>query len=467
MPFENIEAVADSGLRRNVLSFWEVVAQSVANIAPSATPALVVPLVYASAGNATWLYYVFATLALLLVAYNVNQFARRSASPGSLYLFVSQGLGSTWGVITGWSAIIAYLVIGGSVLAGLANYAGVLAHMAGVNRLDVPLGIASMIVAAFGAWYIAYSDIKLSTQFMLFIEFASVTLIVVLAVAYFVKSGRIFDRDQLNLVGFSATGLRQGLVLAIFSFVGFESATALGHEARNPLRVIPRAVFLTVVAVGALFVFSSYTLVLAFRGQQPLDQSNAPLSVLANLAGIPFFGTLIAIGAVISFFACSLACINAGSRVLFAMSRHGLFHSSAGDTHGENATPHVAVTFAALAVVLVPLVLFVRHIALMDIFGDLGQIGTLAVLFAYVLVSIAAPFYLKRRGESGATAVVVSALSVLALAAPIYSSFFPPPSPWYLPYIFLGLLALGVARFAYLRLRKPELIREIEADLLA
>ncbi|HEY6358126.1 MAG TPA: hypothetical protein VIX35_07770, partial [Vicinamibacterales bacterium] len=131
-----------------------------------------------------------------------------------------------------------------------------------------------------------------------------------------------------------------------------------------------------------------------------------------------------------------------------------------------NATPHVAVTFAALAVLLVPLVLFVRHTALMDIFGDLGQIGTLAVLFAYVLVSVAAPFYLKRRGESNATAVVVSALSVLALAAPIYSSFFPPPSPWYLPYIFLGLLALGVARFAYLRVRKPEMIREIEADLV-
>jgi len=467
MPFESIEAVGDSGLRRNVLSFWEVVAQSVANIAPSATPALVVPLVYASAGNATWLYYVFATIALLLVAYNVNQFARRSASPGSLYLFVSQGLGSTWGVITGWSAIIAYLVIGGSVLAGLANYVDVLAHIAGISSLDLPLGVASMLLAGLGAWYIAYSDIKLSTQFMLFIEFASVTLIVVLALAYFIKSRHIFDHDQLALTGFSATGLRQGLVLAIFSYVGFESATALGHEAKNPLQVIPRAVFLTVIAVGALFIFSSYTLVLAFRGvQPPLDQSNAPLSVLANLAGIPFFGTLIAIGAVISFFACSLACINAGSRVLFAMSRHGLFHSSAGDTHGANATPHVAVTFAALAVALVPLVLFVRHTALMDIFGDLGQIGTLAVLFAYVLVSIAAPVYLKRRGESSATAVAVSALSVLALAAPIYSSFFPPPSPWYLPYIFLALLALGVARFAYLRVRKPEMIREIEADLL-
>src|SRR5579863_7995378 len=109
-------------LRRDCLSVWEVTAQSVANISPTATPALVVPVVFAIAGNGTWLAYVFSTLALILVTLCINQFARRSASPGSLYTFVAKGLGPTWGVITGWSLVIAYLVIGGSVLAALANY---------------------------------------------------------------------------------------------------------------------------------------------------------------------------------------------------------------------------------------------------------------------------------------------------------------------------------------------------------
>ena len=468
MPFESIISVADSGLRRNVLSFWEVTAQSVANIAPSATPALVIPLVFASAGNASWLYYAFATIALMFVAYNVNQFAKRSASPGSLYLFVSQGLGPAWGVITGWSAVISYLIVGGSVLAGLANYAVVLAHTAGITTGDVPLSIAAMVVAAVIAWYVASRDVKLSARFMLFIEFATLSLIVILAVIYFLKSGRIVDRDQIALTGFSATGLRQGLVLAVFSFVGFESATALGHEAKDPLRTIPRAVMASVIAVGLLFMFSTYTLVFAFRGQQPtLDQSNAPLGVLAHLAGIPFFGTLIAAGVVVSFFACALACITAGARVLFAMSRHGLVHSSAATTHASHATPYVAITLTSLIVLLVPVGLFAGHTAIMDVYGDLGQIGTLAVLFAYVLVSIAAPFYLKRRGEASFGSVAMAVISVALLVVPIYSSFFPPPSPWYLPYVFLVLLALGVARFAYLRFRKPEMIKEIEADLVA
>jgi len=468
VPFENIISVADSGLRRNVLSFWEVTAQSVANIAPSATPALVVPLVYASAGNVSWLYYAFATIALMFVAYNVNQFAKRSASPGSLYLFVSQGLGPTWGVLSGWSAVISYLIVGGSVLAGLANYAVVLAHDAGLTKADTLVTVVAMGIAAWLAWFVAYRDVKLSAQFMLFIEFAIVTLILVLAVAYFVKAGRVFDREQFTLTGLSITSLRQGLVLAIFSFVGFESATALGHEAKNPLRTIPRAVMISVIVVGLLFMFSTYVLVFAFRGHQPpLDQSNAPLGVLATLAGVPYFGTLIAVGVVISFFACSLACINAGARVLFAMSRHGLFHSAAGTTHASNATPYVAVTFAAVVVFVVPATLFLARTAIMDVYGDLAEIGTLAVLFAYVLVSIAAPAYLRRRGERSAGAVVMAAVSVALLVLPIYSSFFPPPSPWYLPYVFLALLALGAVRFIYLRVRQPKMIADIEADLVS
>src|ERR1022692_552527 len=121
MPFEMPALSTGSGLRRNYLGFWHIAAQSVANIAPSATPALVVALIFGLTGNGSWLAYVFATLTLLLVALNVNQFARRSASPGSLYTFVAQGLGPMWGVITGWSLVIAYLVIGGGVLAPLAN----------------------------------------------------------------------------------------------------------------------------------------------------------------------------------------------------------------------------------------------------------------------------------------------------------------------------------------------------------
>jgi hypothetical protein len=64
---------------------------------------------------------------------------------------------------------------------------------------------------------------------------------------------------------------------------------------------------------------------------------------------------------------------------------------------------------------------------------------------------------------------VIAGITVLALALPIVASFWPIPAAPYnvLPYVFLGLLLIGAIRFTYLALAKPDVIRAIQADLLA
>src|SRR5271157_6280980 len=80
------------GLRREVLSPMETLAQSVSTIAPTTTPVATIPLVAALAGNGTWLAYALATAAILLVAWCVATFSRYSASPGSLYTYAAANL---------------------------------------------------------------------------------------------------------------------------------------------------------------------------------------------------------------------------------------------------------------------------------------------------------------------------------------------------------------------------------------
>jgi amino acid transporter len=457
-------------LKRECLSAWEVIAQSVANIAPVAGPALIIPLVFASAQNGTWLAYLSATLAMLLVAYQINQFAKRSSSPGALYTFIFQGLGPAWGSISGWCLVIAYLFTAAAVLGGAANYVVVLAHLAIGPGLDTAVAVVSMLVVAGVCWWIAYKDITLSARFMLLAECCSVSLILILAFAFLVKTGRIVDSHQLTMARANAGGVRLGLVLAIFSFVGFESATALGHEARNPLRSIPRSVVLSVIVTGAFFVFMSYILVFAFQGQAvSLGQSNAPLNVLAAAAGIPFFGVLIAVGATVSECACGLASITAAARVMYTMGRHGILHSSVGKAHETHATPHVAVTISSVLAAAVPVVLLLCGVTPLNIFGYLGSVATFGFLAAYMLITVSGPVYVRRRGESGAFSIVISVLAIILLLIPIVGSFYPEPvRPYnYLPYVFLVLLAPGMARFLYLRLRRPVALLEIEEDLCA
>src|ERR1700682_3692905 len=72
-------------LRKECLGFSGITAMAIALISPTMTAALIVPLMYSNAGNASWLAYLFGTVMLLFVALNLNQFARRSTSAGSMY----------------------------------------------------------------------------------------------------------------------------------------------------------------------------------------------------------------------------------------------------------------------------------------------------------------------------------------------------------------------------------------------
>ncbi|HEY9827821.1 MAG TPA: hypothetical protein V6D19_20475, partial [Stenomitos sp.] len=96
------------GLRPNCLSLGEVLAQSFAVIAPTTIPASNIGLIVALAGNGTWLSFLIGLFGLVLVSVNINQFASRSASPGSLYTYIVKGLGPTAGVVCGWSLVLAY-----------------------------------------------------------------------------------------------------------------------------------------------------------------------------------------------------------------------------------------------------------------------------------------------------------------------------------------------------------------------
>jgi len=85
-----------------------------------------IPLVCAPAGEGPWLAYALATVAILLVAFCVSQFARHSASPGSLYSYASMTLPPWLGATAAWSLLLAYVATGASVIGGFYHYGNLL-----------------------------------------------------------------------------------------------------------------------------------------------------------------------------------------------------------------------------------------------------------------------------------------------------------------------------------------------------
>jgi amino acid transporter len=437
------------GLRRGILSPMETLAQSVSTIAPTTTPAATIPLVCALAGNGTWLAYVLASMAILLVAVCIGRFARYSSSPGSLYTYASMILPPWCAAITAWSLLLAYIATGSSVIGGFYHFAKLLLRDSSDNPASaVLLALAVTIVSVWIAW----RDVKISARLMLWIEGASLLVILIVVVLVLVRSGFHWDLDQLRLRGMTGSGLRLGLVLALFSFVGFESATTLGAEARNPLKTIPRAVVQSALIAGAFFVVCSYTEVLAFHVVgQDLGTSPAPMHVVAQVGGVPLFGLLIDVGALVSMFAGTLACITAGARVLMLMAHNGLAPTSLRATHARNETPTRAIVVTGAAAVLPVAALAARGSSGLDVYGWMGSLATYGFIVAYALVCLALPRYLRNHGAFQLGAQIIPWLACTAMLLALVGNLYPVPEGPYgkLPYIYLAYLVAGLVWFRF------------------
>jgi amino acid transporter len=154
--------------------------------------------------------------------------------------------------------------------------------------------------------------------------------------------------------------------VAILILVGFESVTSMGEEAKNAKRDIPRAVLLSLVIQGAFcylfeyfganfFLNSGYTMTNAAG-------SPAPIGDMMQIVGTWVFGSpqagwwfmfIQAITVFLALCGTTLACMNTGARVTYAMGRDDELAGNLGQLHGKNLTPHVAVwTLAIISVII-------------------------------------------------------------------------------------------------------------------
>jgi amino acid transporter len=103
-------------------------------------------------------------------------------------------------------------------------------------------------------------------------------------------------------------------------------------------------VIISAVLVGVFYLIGTYAQTIGFAGaKEGLDKAPAPLFDLAGLMGVSWIGYAMNLGITASNFACTLACINAGSRILYQMGQDGIIHGSAGRSHATNLTQHIGI----------------------------------------------------------------------------------------------------------------------------
>lgn len=452
-----------SELRKDSLSFVEALGQSVANVSPTLTPALVVAVVAGMAGTASWLVYVFATIALVIVGLNIGKLAKRIPAAGSFFIYVSRSMGPSYGMLAGWAMLAAYLFTAMALTVAVSILIKTLLTSLGIG-ITIPNMLLYFLVSA-GIWVFACRDIKISARIGLTLEVISVTAILFVCFYLLYHFGFKFDTQQAHLAGADYKSVAQAVVFGIFSYVGFESAATLGKETRNPTTSIPIAIVGTAIFAGVFFVFTTYLIVQGFGGDAAkLGASAAPLADLTNpistwLTAVVYFG------AAISAFACALASLNAYGRMLFSLGRYQFVHTSMGLVHKDYKTPYVALTVGALVNFIVCAVF--ANQSETDTFGWYGTIAAFGFIVVYFMCSVSAPIFLKKTGEATTGDIIVGGLGALFMVLSLIGSVYPVPAAPYnlFPYFFLVYMLLGITWFYILKARVPQALLGIEHDL--
>jgi AAT family amino acid transporter len=231
------------------------------------------PTLLLNVGPAGLLTYALVTFAIFMLAQSFGYLAQRYTSEGAFYTYASA-----------WGGPLAGLIASGSYLLGLTIALGLLTRITGIYLQAYASNIPFLALGIGTLWLLALLNIlgaRTSSRIQIILLALTILPLVLITLICFK-----YANPQL-LTTFAPKGLTPvfgSISAVIFGYFGFESAPSLASLIDNPRRTLPRALALSVLFVGALYMifFGSIALALPVSwvtsGDQPISQLLLKLS---------------------------------------------------------------------------------------------------------------------------------------------------------------------------------------------
>ena len=406
---------------RRCLGPMAITSQAVATVGLTLTAVINIPAVVSSAGRATWIAYAIALVAIVLVSETLVLFRHEPAQANGIAGYVEAGLGARAGALASWSLLLGY---GASFLACLAFLGFYLDRV--LTDLGLPvIPVVSFVAGGAVCLWLACRDVRLSTNTMLLTEALSVLIVLGLCVVIVRHGGEHAVVQAMDPVGDSALQVRNGLMIAVLSFIGFESAANLGREALRPERAVPRALRTAVLLAGVLFLVWAVLLSEGLSWLPPSERTGLdPISLLAAQLGHPRDGSWIKVGAFLCLFGSTLGSLTALGRVGLHLAGQALLPPLFGRIHPRFQTPTGALLGLGLPAIGIGAVLLQRGLGANALYELLGGFAVLGFLLVYGLVAagslrqpISGCTTLRRRLVGGSCLAAMLTIGIAYLAS--------------------------------------------------
>jgi amino acid transporter/nucleotide-binding universal stress UspA family protein len=327
------------------------------------------------AGGAVIVAFIINGMITLFTAMAYAELGSAMPEAGGGYLWIREGLPRPNAFISGWMAWLAHSIAGSLYAVGFASFLNSLLEMLGLVVTEPLLGIISieklMAVACVAAF--TYINIKGTSEtgktgnIITFIQLGTIGALIV-AGFWSMYLHPNWTANFTNFMPNGIAGLVAAMGLTFIAFEGYEVIVQTGEEVKNPKKNIPRAIFISLGLVVALYCLVAFVSIAGiFPEGKPAWQfigENQELGIMKAAELLLPFGVFIVLaGGIVSSLAGLNATTFSSARVAFAMGRHYNLPHILSSIHSKNKTPHVAIAISGVIMAVMAYALPLDQIA--------------------------------------------------------------------------------------------------------
>ncbi|MFH1424896.1 MAG: APC family permease [archaeon] len=317
------------------------------------------------AGNSVWLSFLIASVVALFTAFSYAELSSIFPKDAGEYVYAEHAFGKKLAHLVGWLILSAGIISAAVVAIGFGSYFSALFGTPVLAPAIAMLAILS---------YVNFIGVRQSANLNVIFTIIEVGGLIAIIVLALTSIGSVSYTEMPN--GFP--GVFSAAALIFFAFIGFESVVKLSEETKNPEKVIPQALLLSIAITTILYIFVGISAV-SVMGWENLAASKAPLAdVAASVLGTKAF-LVLGIVALISTANTVLITLLSTSRIAYGMSHARSLPSVLSRIHNKHRTPWVAILC-----ILIISILFMLG-------GDLNLIAELTnftIFVTFILVNL-------------------------------------------------------------------------------
>jgi len=327
------------------------------------------------AGDSVWIAFVLGSIVALFAGFSYAELSSIFPKAGAEYVFIKNAFRSNFfAFLIGWLTSITSIITAATVSLGFGGYFA--------EFVDAPIIISAigLLVVLSIVNFIGIRESAWTNTIFTLIESAGLILIIVIGFT-------VSNPEPINYLespsGFS--GIVIAFVLIFFAFIGFEDMANIAEEVKKPKKTIPRAIILSVLISGIIYILVSLAVVRVVNWED-IAISAAPMALVAEKGLGSEAHILLSSIALFAITNTVLITLVAGSRMFYGMAKERVYPQILAKIHLKTKTPWVAVLvilIASIAFSLIGDIVIVANIAVFAIVITFAAINLAVIVLRY------------------------------------------------------------------------------------